>query len=359
MLLLMSGIERNPGPPPSDKSGSFKYGMPPDHILPLSNSGTNQCFVNAGIQLLRASGYKQHVVNETSSKPLASALKKIFLHEGERPVETGDIRTLVANSSGKQHLDERTQEDAQEFLATMEEVLAKELDLGILGPCRAEHWGQTETSRRFRNSVGGACQKCGRVPLLQQEVFFDLPLALPAVGETSLESILMNHFAENTEDAEPIKCSICCPHDARPGDPCNCDKEEIVEKIHLTKAPTNIFVTLKRRTKTTRVTMQEEFELEGAKYKLIGVLSHRGETITSGHYYTYLRHKDSWFLHEDAHPATPTQFHQINTSESYILLGRKCEATMAYSSVLREWILEDREEKSEMKILFTHFENEK
>ena len=214
--------------------------------------------------------------------------------------------------------------DATPILPWGASSVAKELDLGS---CRAEHWGKTETSRRFSNNVGGAGQKCGNVPISRQEAFFDLQMGLPAVGETSLNSIIMDHFAYKTEDVEPIKCSFCCPHDACPGVDCTCEKEEIVEKIHLTKAPTNIFVTLKRKTKTTRVTMQEEFQLEGTQYNLIGILSHRGETITSGHYFTYLRHNDSWFLHEDAHPATPIPYHEMNTSESYILLGRKCEAS--------------------------------
>ena len=58
---------------------------------------------------------------------LSIALSKLYSGQDKGPLSTANIRKYVAQGSGKFYLDNKTQEDAEEFMHALEMALFKEL----------------------------------------------------------------------------------------------------------------------------------------------------------------------------------------------------------------------------------------
>ena len=130
--------------------------------LQLTNRGTD-CFVNSSIQLLRKTEYGEfiniHLPKLLAGAPpesykLSRELAKIYNScFTDRKCSTAQIRTLVANHSGKSYLNNNTQQDAEEFLRDLEAMLSMELvAFEEFKTVRNHHWGREEHRRKFMDS---------------------------------------------------------------------------------------------------------------------------------------------------------------------------------------------------------------
>ena len=294
-------------------------------FLRLENPwNTNACFVNSVLQLLQKLNLTEQLT-EDPQRPLSSALTKLYKKKEEG--QARNIRSLVARISKKKHFainektGEGTQEDASSFLESLEDIIASEL--AITG-----HRGELTFSRSFKNQPEGKCPRCLTTPRPRTESFLQLAVPIPASGlNHSLGSILTKYFATNTE-SEDMKCSNCCPHDGT-GRKCTCRKVPSDEKADLTKSPTTLFIQLKRWDQRgskimTPVAMEDEVIVDGKKYALLGAIVHRGSTVNVGHYVTYLKHGEGWFLHDDDKQAQKVALNSEN-GETYVLIAKKCE----------------------------------
>ena len=75
----------------------------------------------------------------------------------------------------------------------------------------------------------------------------------------------------------------------------------------------------------TPIKIEEQFNLNGAKYHVQGLILHQGGSIHHGHYVTYLKHGGSWTLHDDDKPTQSAEFQEINNRQQYIIIARKAE----------------------------------
>ena len=104
--------------------------------LQLINRETD-CFVNSVVQLIRNTVYvpyiRAHLPMLMANSPedsykLSKRLSYIYSENSVgQPKSTAFIRTHVAHMSGKHYLDNKTQQDAEEFMRTIEIVLSEEL----------------------------------------------------------------------------------------------------------------------------------------------------------------------------------------------------------------------------------------
>ena len=120
-----------------------------DSQLRLLNYGTD-CFVNSVIQLLRVTPYVDFLKQfqpfliglPAESYKLCRALSDLYSNQTRDPVSTASVRKYVAEQSGKLYLDSGTQEDAEEFLVSLEVSLSQELvALEEFKVVRDKHWG--------------------------------------------------------------------------------------------------------------------------------------------------------------------------------------------------------------------------
>ena len=74
---------------------------------------------------------------------LSKSLLKIYSHEYQNgPISTAEVRSQVAQLSGKFYMDDATQQDAEEFFRLPEEALSEEFQLlQEFHDVRSKHWG--------------------------------------------------------------------------------------------------------------------------------------------------------------------------------------------------------------------------
>jgi hypothetical protein len=144
-----------------------------------------------------------------------------------------------------------------------------------------------------------------------------------------LGSLLRNVLSPNNEGTEEMKCSLCCPHDSTPGLKCTCEKHPCKEEKKISKSPNSLFIQLLRYSGESKIMtpikIEEQFNLNGTKYHVQGLILHQGGSIHHGHYVTYLKHGGSWTLHDDDKPTQSAEFQEINNRQQYIIIARKAE----------------------------------
>ena len=126
-----------------------------------------------------------------------------------------NIRTLVAQKSGKHYLDNKTQEDTEEFLRALDTVLSKELESSKeFAAVRDKHWGKERITRRFQdNTEDGRCCNCDQYPNTKDQPFLLMSLNIPRTRfSLSISTLIQSPYSESSH-VEKMKCSICCPRD--------------------------------------------------------------------------------------------------------------------------------------------------
>ena len=294
-------------------------------FLRLENSaGTNACFVNSILQLLQNLDLTGQL-SEDPQKPVCSALYKLYNQKNEE--QSKHIRTMVAEMSGMDYFDDKSQQDASSFLEALEIIISSEL---ATSEADWGHQGESCNSKHFLNKPGGRCPCCNTTPNIDTQPFVQLPVNIPKGANHNLSSVMANHFALN-DNIDPIKCSTCCTHDeAGRGQECTCRRFAAQERTCLTKFPTTLFIQLVRftnegRKDKTSVTLEEEFLVDGVMYKLEGAVVHVGSSGNSGHYKAYINHDGQWWLHNDEDQARQVGLNTIDKKSHYLLVAKKKE----------------------------------
>ena len=325
--------------------GSLEHHAPNQiNELRLINQGSD-CFVNCIIQLLRKTAYREFIIEHLQTLTNASdenfklskSLLQIYSHDFQsRPISAAEVRSQVAQYSGRFYMDNDTQQDAEEFFRLLEEALSEELLLlQEFHIVRSKHWGMEICSRRFLdNTATGKCSRCGNMPESKESPFLVLRITnIPSTSlNVSLTSLLQAHFSESSK-VTLMRCSHCCEQQRHGKDKCNqvgvCQNKKTVEKFNITKYPEFLIIQLIRNVGDqpklmTYVEVEEgHLDVNGHAYEMIGVVDHIGESPKSGHYITFLKDPDgNWILFNDGVNMT-CQFKQVNGKNNYMFLFRR------------------------------------
>ena len=309
------------------------------------NEGTrNICFVNSVVQLFRMTGFATFILTQLppllDGHPISSykgcrALLNLYSEQTARERSAAFIRKCVAQHSGKQFLNNGSQQDAEEFLGSLVAMVSAELaNFNAFSTVQSNHWGSEQFRRVFLdNPPDGSCKKCGQYPSSRVDEFLSLKLTIPISAlNVNLSSIIDDYFSESTETIR-MKCTNCCPH----------EKEKVVctqtgfcsrpaaTHSQLTKSPKFLFLHLLRFGNgvngpkvNTLVKFEDELVLpNGYKYEVLGALCHRGMTIRAGHYVTFIKSEsDQWLLFDDTHIQS-SSLDEANNQDNYILLFKQ------------------------------------
>ncbi|KAF8471701.1 hypothetical protein BDZ91DRAFT_471414 [Kalaharituber pfeilii] len=278
------------------------------------------------------------------------------------PHEFGDATTALMPlfQRGIQH-------DAQEFYQSALRRLGQELTLERNGKFGDEEIMKNININKEANAevsvihsiFGGkfvgrvSCSQCSEITATPSESFVDLSLGIPPLpelqpacavkgrkssrgklrGETTLEACLQ-HFA-HPEKVVPDSDS------KEPGCP-NCgSKEGLTRTLKISKCPRVLAVHLKRfvwqegsqKINTLVVPPMDELDLapyldaevtpvDSTKYSLYGVIVHEGMRCDAGHYVSYIRRPEGWWLLNDDKARVVTAG-EVAAQESYMLFFRR------------------------------------
>ena len=240
------------------------------------------------------------------------------------------IYRLTAEKSDKMDLCSGEQQDAEEFFTALLDVLEKELKtMNNFKMALGQLKGRLKEQNKFISHPSGKCVKCGFLPSSVEHDFFTLKLVVPPCEKVNLERLVDGYFLEEDSGLR-MKCSTCCqcfPVCKQTG---FCNRPAISQRI-LINAPEILVIQLLRfahaiyRSKITAVVeTKSTLRLKGCMdYELIGVLDHRGSTITSGHYvYTVKSESSQWLICNDL-SVSSTPFEKIISGDNYLLVFKK------------------------------------
>ena len=302
----------------------------------------NDCFVNAVVQLISVTDYIHFlknmlnplIVDKSWDYNVCETLVQLYDNHTKGPKSADLVRKYVSQRSGRPHLNDGSQQDAEEFLSALEDTIYQELKyVEEFRVIRNKHWGKVEIRRLFRdNTENGRCKRCNQYLSSHEEKFLTLRLNIPRseIG-VNLSSIIQNHFSENSKTVK-LRCSNCCPHEGA-GVKCTqsgvCRDREATEIIKLIEAPDFLFIQLLRYDGLydkvmTHVKLETELVLPNeVTYEPIAALNHIGGTINSGHYVTHLQNEfGQWMLFNDTFNRL-SSINEANSVDNYILLFKR------------------------------------
>ena len=101
-------------------------------LLKLRNPGTNICFVNSVVQLVKPifASFLKTLLSSCLSKEVkkvSCALNDLYTISGNDSKSAKDLRTNVANGTGMLHFDQSLQQDAAEFFQYLDLIISTEL----------------------------------------------------------------------------------------------------------------------------------------------------------------------------------------------------------------------------------------
>ena len=315
--------------------------------LKLINRGTD-CFVNSVIQMLRNTEYASFltqnlpniIVQDTEDRyKVAKTLGRIFGMIGsENEVSTAEIRTLVAQYSGKSYFDDNTQQDAEEFFRDLEAILSEELvGLDEYRNVQELHWGKEAYVRKFiDSSSNGKCNICGKNPGSKENQFLVMKLNnVPRASKSlSLSILIETYFSEDTQHIS-MRCPSCCEYQEHLKNKVKCPQtgvcrnRDTVEECQLIKAPKFLFIQVLRNIGNqpklmTPIKFEDEITIpNGDTYEVLTTLDHVGNSPNEGHYVTHLKQASGrWMKCNDQLNSSCTKL-QANTKNNYVFVLRR------------------------------------
>ena len=306
-------------------------------------SESNICFVNTALQLLHSVNRMREffkmreyrLPNEQIRKmEICNELSRLFSSEGNFFSSCAVLRHLVAAKSGRNHLNDGTQQDTVEFLTTLLNEVEKEISENNweAKSVLEEFWGIEKLEKKFLNKSNGVCYKCNFSLREEVERFQVLHLKIPDTSSVvTLNGIVENYFSENSEDSK-VKCN-CCTHKVNCPGTGVCKPKAFASKKVLIKSPDILIVQVNRyldltgnKIKTT-VWATETIKLpSGDEYTLCSIGHHLGEYFTGGHYLASVKHGDDWFKCND------TQISQSDENNSKSMECNVCIYSKVFSS---------------------------
>ena len=147
-----------------------------NHSIKLVNntsqkSESNICFVNTAVQLLnsipriktfiKSREYKLHNESKRLMK-ICDELSRILNSEGRFSASAGELRRLVATQSGRDYLNNTTQQDTVEFLIALLQLVESEIsdEHWEAKAVIQQFWGIEKHEKKFLNKTNGICSKC-------------------------------------------------------------------------------------------------------------------------------------------------------------------------------------------------------
>ncbi len=283
----------------------------------LRNLGMS-CYLNAVLQCIfkceTITSFLRWSKNSTSDRIIVSILE---LMKGATDI--ADFHDLLITADEFfDHLG--IQQDAHEALLKFLEVLHirtiinQSEDLGLSQPLSQS--SQTTTSAvklAFQGSYRvtsecSLCQKCNTFV----ETFQEIPINY----NNDVCCGIRNSLAEKVHKLCQ-GCSRDAPH---------CIKRSVWQQPKVTIVRINRFKQMSsgRISKNhNKVCVSELLSFDGYKGKLIGVISHIGSSLSSGHYVSYVRIDSTWYRCSDEQITEPAFSEFCDSGESYILFYQK------------------------------------
>ena len=315
-------------------------------LLKLNNPGTNICFVNSVVQLVKPIflSLLQSLLpscSNTEVKKVSCALYDLYTISSNDSKSAKDLRTYVANGTGMLHFDQSSQQDAAEFLQYLDLILSTELrHEEEFRSFKKNYYVSERNKRLFMDTASGVCSNCLQLPSDVSQSYLFLKLSFHNHHDVvNIQSMIDNYFNQSKSSFK-IKCVECCPHEkCIPSSICPlegiCERRDIKQSIDITWAPKFLIVQLLRwdvngKKLNTKVTLDGEFKLsEHDVYEPIGVLCHNGLSPRNGHYITHMKMScGQWILYDDE-KVVMSSLVDAGGRGAYILLYKKKNAPFA------------------------------
>ena len=145
-----------------------------------SEATRNICFANSIIQLMQKSGYalllrtqfQQFIAGKPDIYQGCKALYSLYCEQSNRERSAASVRKLVAQKSGKDFLDNKQQQDSEEFLRALITMMTVELEgWDAFNMIHNEHIGKEKIKRKFIDNASGVCSRCGEFPSCTDQEF--------------------------------------------------------------------------------------------------------------------------------------------------------------------------------------------
>ena len=308
------------------------------NYLKLSNKivdqkSENLCYINSLLNLLNSSSEfsnffseKKYIQsNQTDTHfPISDEISKIFTGVVSSATV---LRSLVAAKSKKPHLASWEQQDITEFYRALLDVLAGEFERNNCEAGRSlisQFYGSENLSFEFAE----VCSVCHYRPDDKSEEFNILSLDVTSCADgDKLSEIIQKHF--ETPDLREMKCK--CP---------NSNNKEISVTSNITQPPNFLLIELRRyktiagdQTKVRKIFKLDEVlkNISGEDYKILAVVNHKGDTIHSGHYMTFVQAENNWYIVDDDY-ARPSIWPLVADLDNVLLFYSKIEAGILIES---------------------------
>ena len=286
----------------------------------------NLCYINASLNLLNLSTefsrfFQQYSYLESNDLlqcfPVSAELSKIFTGAVK---SAAVLRSTIAEKSKQPQFSTWNQQDITEFHRVLLDVLEKEFKRNN---CRtglvliAKFLGREKQSLEFVTE----CRVCQYKPDDKIDDLDILSLDISAnVTSRKLTDIVQEHFSKL--DEREMRCE--CPDSAY---------KAVRVTSSLTQTPDYLVIELRRyrivagnQYKSIQIVrLDDVLKLPtGEEYRLMGVTDHRGTTIQSGHYVTFVRSGSDWFLVNDS-IVTKVNRDYVTSQDNVLLLYSKTE----------------------------------
>ena len=310
------------------------------HPVGMENIG-NTCYANASFQLLLSIPELFNRLYSRKLAPMSQGIAALFRHclatkvgtslfpLGKATWKPNEFRKLLSKHR-KAYASDR-QQDAEEFLRCIVDNIVEE---------EKKSEGNNPTSDLFclKMPVSLTCNECHESRFTAENDFQETMLRLDILSNTTdltIQRLWEEQFqSETLDNKERVYCENCC------------EKTRTTKKSTLEGAPPkHLLLHLKRfqfsgegalkTNANVRIDPSIKVATDGgsstAKYELQAVLKHLGETAHSGHYVTYAKRGDKWFLFDDHQVQMIGDFERfIDLTEglrrnAYVLLYSQCE----------------------------------
>ena len=288
------------------KLGTSTYKFAPG----IANIG-NSCFYNSVIQLLyRAVELRDYLIDNVDSfdQPTSDVIKLLIYMKNSTNSLNSDFMKKKFEKT-KCFFDwEGAQEDASEYLIKIVNVKLKN---------NASYWIETDVKSFIEsNNIYSYCDTGLTKDSYDEQKLRKIKNECDTKnGYRPAASIIPeNMISLPIEDANSVQESInlfmnpTIEHIIKSKNLILKEKTYHIEKIKLNPAK-YLLLTLKRfnyNKYTKKITKINKFielndllNINGKKYKLIGHVNHIGETLTGGHYVTYIKANNKWYVYDD------------------------------------------------------------
>ncbi|KAL0228101.1 hypothetical protein RCL1_004244 [Eukaryota sp. TZLM3-RCL] len=211
------------------------------------------------------------------------------------------------------------QQDAHEYFVQLINVV-HEL---IVGNCHVFESCSCFIHQLFNGRLNSKiyCSKCGQEVSSNFEPFCDLSLSLPVSSTPiNLFDCFLNFFSSTVISSDSsLTCSSCR------------NNQLFVKRDSISVLPQVLVLQILRFSfnkngsvakNQSNLIVSNDLSCDGTMYKLSSVVCHRGSDVNTGHYVTFFRQGNDWFLSNDD-CVSVVDFDSIHSEHSYLLFYNK------------------------------------